>query len=91
MTDGDCGATVLANYEMTWSGRSPTSTSRSASTCSPDGRVLQTDRRGGVRLHDTKTNTTKVLAQIPVCTHSEDGMYGPAVDNDFATNRWVYL
>ena len=24
-------------------------------------------------------------------TNSEDGLYGPAVDNDFATNRWVYL
>ena len=21
----------------------------------------------------------------------EDGLYGPAVDNDFATNKWVYL
>ena len=24
-------------------------------------------------------------------TNSEDGLYGPAVDNDFATNKWVYL
>ena len=24
-------------------------------------------------------------------TNSEDGMYGPAIDNDFATNKWVYL
>ena len=24
-------------------------------------------------------------------TNSEDGMYGPAVDNNFATNKWVYL
>ena len=37
------------------------------------------------------TNTTHLLAQIPVYMASEDGMYGPAVDNDFATNKWVYL
>ena len=24
-------------------------------------------------------------------TNSEDGMYGPAIDNDFANNKWVYL
>ena len=47
----------------------------------PDGRVIQTDRRGGVRLHDPATNQTTVLAQIPVYTNSEDGMYGPAIDN----------
>jgi PKD repeat protein len=53
--------------------------------------VIQTDRRGGVRLHDPVTNNTTVLAQIPVYTVNEDGMYGPAVDNDFEDNHWVYL
>ena len=55
------------------------------------GRVIQTDRRGGVRLHDPATNSTTVLATIPVYTNSEDGGYGPAIDNNFATNKWVYL
>ena len=32
-----------------------------------------------------------MIATIPVYTNSEDGLYGPAVDNDFATNKWVYL
>ena len=32
-----------------------------------------------------------MLATIPVYTNSEDGLYGPAIDNDFATNHWVYL
>ena len=53
--------------------------------------MIQTDRRGGVRLHDPATNTTTLLAQIPVYMASEDGMYGPAIDNDFADNKWVYL
>ena len=36
-------------------------------------------------------NSTTVLAQLPVYTPTEDGLYGPAVDNNFATNKWVYL
>ena len=59
----------------------------------PDGtgRVIQTDRRGGVRLHDPATNSTTLLATVPVYTNSEDGGYGPEVDNNFTTNKWVYL
>ncbi len=59
----------------------------------PDGsgRVIQTDRRGGVRLHDPATNSTTLLAQIPVYIANEDGMYGPEMDNDFKANHWVYL
>ena len=26
-----------------------------------------------------------------IYTNSEDGLYGPAIDNNFATNKWVYL
>ncbi|MGW4153442.1 ThuA domain-containing protein [Micromonospora chersina] len=91
VTDGDCGATVLANYQMTVVGAQPNVNEPIGFDVLPDGRVLQTDRRGGVRLHNPETNQTTVLAQIPVYTNSEDGMYGPAVDRDFATNRWVYL
>ena len=57
----------------------------------PDGRVLQTARGGQLRLHDPKQAKEIVLATLPVYTHSEDGLYGPAIDNDFATNKWVYL
>jgi PKD repeat protein/glucose/arabinose dehydrogenase/type 1 glutamine amidotransferase len=91
VTDGDCGATVLANYQMTVVGAQPNVNEPIGFDVLPDGRVIQTDRRGGVRLHDPVTNETTVLAQIPVYTNSEDGMYGPAVDHDFATNKWVYL
>jgi len=87
----DCGATVLANYQQTAVALPPNISEPIGFDTLPDGRVIQTDRRGGVRLHDPETNTTTVLAQIPVYTNSEDGMYGPAIDNDFATNRWIYL
>ncbi|HSK51322.1 MAG TPA: ThuA domain-containing protein [Clostridia bacterium] len=87
----DCGATVLANYEQTVISAPPNLSEPIGFDVLPDGRVIQTDRRGGVRLHDGVANTTTLIAQLPVYTHSEDGMYGPAVDNDFAENRWVYL
>ena len=44
-----------------------------------------------MRLHDPATGTSQNIANIPVYTHSEDGLYGPAVDRDFANNKWVYL
>jgi len=91
VTDGDCGATVLANYQMDFIAAPPNVSEPIGFDVLPDGRVIQTDRRGGVRLHDPATNTTHLLAQVPVYMASEDGMYGPAVDNDFATNQWVYL
>ncbi|GAA1558117.1 ThuA domain-containing protein [Dactylosporangium maewongense] len=90
-TDGDCGATVLANYQMDYIAAPPNVSEPIGFDVLPDGRVVQTDRRGGVRLHDPATNTTHLLAQIPVYMASEDGMYGPAIDNDFANNHWVYV
>jgi len=91
VTNGDCGATVLANYQMDFIAAPPNVSEPIGFDVLPDGRVVQTDRRGGVRLHDPAHNTTHLLAQIPVYMASEDGMYGPAVDNDFATNKWIYL
>jgi cytochrome c len=87
----DCGATVLANYQMSFVAAPPNVSEPIGFDVLPDRRVIQTDRRGGVRLHDPVTNSTTVLAQIPVYTVNEDGMYGPAVDNDFEDNHWVYL
>ena len=92
----DCGATVLANYQQV-----KVSDNRVAGSPGlrepigfdvlPDGRVLQTARGGELRLHDPKDGSTKVIATLDVYTNSEDGLYGPAIDNDFADNRWVYL
>ena len=86
----DCGATVLANYQQVKVSQ-PNLNEPIGFDQLPDGRVVQTDRRGGVHLHDLASGTSRIIAQIPVYNQSEDGLYGPAVDNDFATNHWVYL
>ena len=87
----DCGATVLANYQQTKIAAPPNVGEPIGFDVLPDGRVIQTDRGGEVRLHDPAKGETTVLATIPVYTNSEDGLYGPAIDNDFADNHWVYL
>jgi len=96
----DCGATVLGNYEQTKVAAPPNLGEPIGFDQLPDGRIIQTDRDGTVRLHDPDTGTTTVLADFAspllpttqrLYNNSEDGLYGPAVDNDFATNRWVYL
>jgi PKD repeat protein/type 1 glutamine amidotransferase len=87
----DCGATVLANYQQTKISAPPNLNEPIGFDQLPDGRVIQTARAGQLRLHDPVTQSTTLLATIPVYTNSEDGLYGPAVDKDFATNKWVYL
>jgi PKD repeat protein/type 1 glutamine amidotransferase len=87
----DCGATVLANYKQVKISGPPNLNEPIGFDQLPDGRVIQTARAGQVRLHDPVGGTTTTLATIPVYTNSEDGLYGPAVDSDFATNKWVYL
>jgi PKD repeat protein/type 1 glutamine amidotransferase len=87
----DCGATVIANYQQTKISAPPNLNEPIGFDILPDGRVLQTARNGQLRLHDQAKGETKVIATLPVYTNSEDGLYGPAVDADFATNKWVYL
>jgi PKD repeat protein/type 1 glutamine amidotransferase len=87
----DCGATVLANYQQTKVSAPPNLLEPIGFDVFPDGRVIQTTRGGEVRLHDADAGTTSVIATLPVYTNSEDGLYGPAIDNGFATNHWVYL
>ena len=98
-TYSDCGATVLANYKQIKISAPPNLDEPIGFDQLPDGRIIQTARAGQVRLHDPTGGTTTVLsnlantAQFPkgLYTQSEDGLYGPAVDNDFAQNKWVYL
>ncbi|WP_169542310.1 ThuA domain-containing protein [Solirubrobacter soli] len=99
-TYSDCGATVLANFQQVKLTQQPNINEPIGFDQLPDGRVLQTDRRGGVRLHDPVSGTTTLIADLGaatvpqtmrVYTNSEDGLYGPAVDPNFATNKWVYL
>jgi PKD repeat protein/type 1 glutamine amidotransferase len=94
----DCGATVLANYEQTKLSAPPNLNEPIGFDRLPDGRIIQTARAGQVRLHEPGGAEVILLnggcpsaCELPVYTNSEDGMYGPAVDNDFASNRWVYL
>ncbi len=87
----DCGATVLANYQQTKISVNPNLNEPIGFDVLPDGRVLQTARAGQLRLHDPRDGSSRVIANLPVYTNSEDGLYGPAIDNDFASNKWVYL
>ncbi len=96
----DCGATVLANYQQVKISAPPNLNEPIGFDQFPDGRIIQTARGGQLRLHDPAAGTTKVIADfssaslpttLQVYTNSEDGLYGPAVDADFATNHWVYL
>ncbi len=87
----DCGATVLANYQQVKISAPPNLLEPIGFDQFPDGRIIQTARGGSLRLHDPATGTTQIIATIPVYTNSEDGLYGPAVDKDFATNQWIYL
>src|SRR4051794_11240776 len=96
----DCGATVLTNFQQVKVTQQPNLNEPIGFDQFPDGRIIQTDRRGGVRLHDPKTGTTTLIADLGstalpqtlrVYTNSEDGLYGPAVDPNFAQDKWVYL
>src|SRR3989442_1695540 len=55
----------------------------------PDGRMLVTQKGGALLRVDGGVATT--LTTIPVCTGSEMGLLGVAVDPNFATNGFVYL
>jgi PKD repeat protein/glucose/arabinose dehydrogenase len=96
----DCGATVLKNFQQVKVSAPPNLNEPIGFDQLPDGRIIQTARRGELRLHDPVKGTTQIIADFSstslpttqrIYTHSEDGLYGPAVDNDFATNHWVYL
>ncbi|MDA0182479.1 ThuA domain-containing protein [Solirubrobacter phytolaccae] len=86
----DCGATVLANFKQTKISAPPNLNEPIGFDQLPDGRVIQTARTGEVRLHEANGSEI-TLGKIPVYTNSEDGLYGPAVDPNFAENKWVYL
>ncbi|WAC14689.1 ThuA domain-containing protein [Dyadobacter pollutisoli] len=66
-----------------------------------DGRILFIQRKGQVRLYNTKTKELKTIATIPVSTKyknkegkestGEDGLLGLNKDPNFAQNHWIYL
>ncbi|MVM30941.1 c-type cytochrome [Spirosoma sp. HMF4905] len=66
-----------------------------------DSRILFIQRKGEVRLYNTKTNQLKTIAKLPVNTKNftkdgreaigEDGLLGLSKDPNFAQNHWIYL
>ncbi|MEJ3745152.1 ThuA domain-containing protein [Actinomycetes bacterium KLBMP 9797] len=89
VVEGDCGATVLGNYEKVTLNDEPGEPMSLAVL--PDGRVLHNTRNGEIRLYDPDTGASPVITTIPVYSHDEDGLQSIAIDPDFATNKWVYV
>ncbi|MCP9763653.1 ThuA domain-containing protein [Lacihabitans soyangensis] len=64
-------------------------------------RVLFIQRKGEVRLYNSKTKTLKTIAKLPVSLKyvnkegkesvAEDGLLGLNKDPKFAQNQWIYL
>lgn len=60
----------------------------------PDGRLLVTTQEGALRVYkDGALLATPALSfsSAVLCSNSERGLLGVAVDPDFATNRFVYV
>lgn len=58
----------------------------------PDGRLLITRQTGQLRVYQGGALlTTPALTVTPLCSQSERGLLGVAVDPDFATNNFIYL
>jgi glucose/arabinose dehydrogenase len=55
----------------------------------PNGDMLVTEKTGALKLVQGGTATTLVI--LPVCTASEMGLLGVAVDPGFTTNGFIYL
>jgi glucose/arabinose dehydrogenase/PKD repeat protein/type 1 glutamine amidotransferase len=89
VVEGDCGATVLGNYEKVTLNDEPGEPMSLAVL--PDGRVLHNTRGGEVRLYDPASGASPVITTIPVYAHDEDGLQSVAIDPEFATNKWVYV
>ncbi|WP_170179276.1 ThuA domain-containing protein [Solirubrobacter pauli] len=99
-TYSDCGATVLSNYQQTKIAAPPNVGEPIGFVRLKDGRIIQTLRSGQVRIHDPAKGTTKVVADFQAASTpskfrlysvSEDGLYGPGIDNDYDQNKWLYL
>src|SRR6476659_7516259 len=66
-----------------------------------DGRVLIVERKGALKVFDTKTNQVKTDTTLPVNTkyvskegvasEAEEGLMGIVVHPDFANNHWIYM
>ncbi|NDL57660.1 ThuA domain-containing protein [Phytoactinopolyspora mesophila] len=92
VADGDCGATQWKNFEKVTLAQDESNVGEPMGLAVlPDTRVLLTSRDGVVRMWSPETNTTPVVAEIPVYSHDEEGLQGIAIDPDFENNGWVYV
>ena len=67
----------------------------------PGNRIVIVERKGGVKVVDTKTGAVKLIATIPVNTkyknkqgqvrEAEEGLMGVVADPNYAQNHWIYL
>jgi glucose/arabinose dehydrogenase len=58
----------------------------------PDGRLLITQRGGQLRVFKNGLVATPAInLSSKICTNSERGLLGVAVDPDFASNNYIYL
>jgi cytochrome c len=89
VVEGDCGATVLGNYEKVMLNDEPGEPMSLAVL--PDGRVLHNTRGGEIRLYDPASGASPVITTVPVYSHDEDGLQTISIDPDFASNKWVYI
>lgn len=56
-----------------------------------NGKILFTERKGAIKLYNTKTKTSKLVTNLPVHFDREYGLMGLNVDPKFNENKWVYL
>ncbi|MFI5844595.1 ThuA domain-containing protein [Catenuloplanes sp. NPDC051500] len=89
VAEGDCGATVVGNYEKVILNDEPGEPMSLAVL--PDGRVLHNTRGGEVRLYDPASGASPVINTVEVYRHDEDGLQSIALDPQFASNKWVYI
>jgi cytochrome c len=87
--NGDCSATVESNYQKVTLNDFPVEPMGLATL--PKGRVLMTERKGRVMLHDPKTGLNTVAAKLDVYQHDEEGVQSIAIDPNFKKNNWVYI
>lgn len=57
----------------------------------PDKSILVAERKGAVRLYNTKEKKLSTIAHLNVFSGIEDGLLGVAVDPEYKTNHWIYL
>jgi cytochrome c len=85
----DCGATVQSRYQKVTLNDFPIEPMGLATL--PAGRVLMTERKGRVMLHDPQTGLNTVAAKLDVYQHDEEGVQSIAIDPNFKKNKWVYI